>query len=225
MTLYGRFNDSIALIIRDPYPVLPASRERPYYETAPPYMDAVMKLVHTTHPESVGKPPHELPWLRQLMETLSITGSPLGDYLRQSHKAVVTEVGFVKFLERLRRWSCERFVVPGMSVEESDFTILFLNATPGRRFYVSAAGHFGMAADGARVGDYVCEFEGHRVPFVVRPVDVEDMSKGVYLVGEAVSTYSGYCNHERIWSAPMVGILLPTTDLFRGCEVAVRETC
>lgn len=200
LTLYGRFNESIALITRDPYPSLPASRERPYYETAAPYMDAVMRLVHATHPESVGKPPHELPWLKQLMETLSITGSPLGDYWTQWHKFIedglgtarsraVTEVGLVHFLERLRRWSCDRYVVPETSVEESDFGDSFIKAAAGRRFYVSSAGHFGLTSGDARVGDHVCTFEGHRVPFVVRPVDEVDMSKGVYLVGEAVSTF------------------------------------
>lgn len=221
LTLYGRFNDSIALITRDPYPGLP-SRETPYYETSASYMDAVMRLVHATHPESVGRPPHELPWLKQLMETLSITGSPLGDYWSQWHKAAddelgpartwtVTEVGFVKFLERLRRWSCDRYFVPETSVEEFDFGNLFFGAVAGRRFYVSSAGHFGLTAGDARVGDCICTFEGHRVPFVVRPVDEVDMSKGVYLVGEAVSTYSGYCHHhERIWSATLVGIALPT---------------
>lgn len=206
LTLYGRINDSISLIIRDPYPDLLPSPKRPHYETAAPYIDAVMRLVHATHPESVGKPPHELPWLKQLMETLSATGSPLGDFWTARHKEVVhdlgtvrtwtvTQVGFMEFLERLRRWSCDRYVVPEQSVEESDFGRLFLNAATGRRFYVSSAGHFGLAAGDARVGDYVCAFEGHRVPFVVRPVDEVDKSKGVYLVGEAVSTYSGYCNH------------------------------
>lgn len=222
LTLYGRVNDSIALITRDPYPVLPAPRGRRYYKTTAPYMDAVMKLVHATHPESVGKPPHELPWLKQLMETLSATGSPLGDFFTQWHKEVVddlgtvrtwtvTEVGFVEFLERLRRWSCDRYAVPEKSVEESDFGNTFVNAATGRRFYVSSAGHFGLTAGDARVGDYVCTFEGHRVPFIVRPVNEVDMSKGVYLVGEAVSTYSGYCHHhERIWSATLVGFSLPT---------------
>lgn len=240
LTLYGRFNDSIALITRDPYPGLRASRERPYYETAAPHMDAVMRLVHATHPESVGKPLHELPWLKQLMETLSITGSPLGDYWTQWHKVVyddlgtartwtATEVGFLEFLERLRRWSCDRYVAPETSVEEYDFGNLFLSVASGRRFYVSSAGHFGLATGDARVGDYVCMFEGHRVPFVVRPVDEADMSKGVYLVGEAVSTYSVYCHHhERIWSGTLVGISLPTSrslPRFQGCEVAARETC
>lgn len=223
LTLYGGVDDSIALVTRDPCPGLPSSRERPYYEIAAPYMDAVMRLVHATHPGSVGKPPHELPWLKQLMETLSITGSPLGDYWSHWHKVVdddletartwtVSEVGFVKLLERLRRWSDDQYVVPEPSVEEFDFGNLFIYATAGRRFYVSSAGHFGLAAGDARVGDYVCTFEEHRVPFVVRPVDEEDMSKGVYLVGEAVSTYSGYCHHhERIWSATLVGISLPTS--------------
>lgn len=223
LTLYGRVDDFISLIIRDPYPGFPSSRERPYYERAAPYMDAVMRLVHAIHPESVGKPPHELPWLKQLMETLSATGSPLGDFSTQCHEVVVddlgtvrtrtvTEVGFVKFLERLRRWSCELYVVPAMSVEESDFANLFEDAAAGQRFYVSAAGHFGLAAGDAGVGDYVCTFEGHRVPFIVRPVDEEDVSKGGYLFGEAVSTYSGYCHHhERIRSATLVEISLPTS--------------
>lgn len=222
LTLYGKVNDSIALITRDPYPGLSSSRERSHCETAAPYMDAVMRLVHATHPESVGKPHHELPWLKQLMETLSASGSPLGDHWTQSLKFVVddlgtvrtstvTEAGFVKFLERLRRWSCDRYVVPETSLEASDFTDLFLVAVTGRRFYVSSAGHFGLATEGARVGDYVCTFEGHPVPFIVRPVDEADMLKGVYLVGEAVSTCSEYCHHhERIWSGTLVEIALPT---------------
>lgn len=221
LTLYGRVNDSIALITHDPYPGFPSSRGQPYHETTASYMDAVMKLVHATHPDSVGKPPHEFLWMQQLMETLSASGSPLGDYMAQRQKVVddmgtvrtytVTEVGFCKFLERLRCWSCDRYVVPDMGVEESDFTNFFCSATVGRRFYVSSAGHFGLVAGDARVGDYVCMFEGHQVPFVVRPVDVTDKSKGGYLVGEAVSTYSGYCNHhERIRPAKLVQISLPT---------------
>lgn len=199
LTLYGKVNEPIALITRDPHPDLSALRERSRFETAALYMDAVMRLVHATHPESVGKPPHELPWLKQLMETLSITGSPLGDYWSQWHGVVVddlgttrtwtvSQVGFEKFLERLRRWSCDRDVVPEMSVEESEFGDLFASAALGRRFYVSSAGHFGLAAGDARVGDCICVFEGYSVPFVVRPVDEVDISKGVYLVGEAVST-------------------------------------
>lgn len=222
LTLYGTVNDSIAVITRDSYPGLLSSRETPYYERAAPYVDAVMRLVHATHPESVGKPPREIPWMQQLMETLSASGSPLGDYWTQWRKFVdddlgttrtwaVTEVGFMEFLERLRRWSCDRYSVPEMSVEEADFANLFFGAVAGRRFYISSAGQFGLAAGDARVGDCICTFEGHHVPFVVRPVDQVDISKGGYLVGEAVSTYSGYCNHhERTCSTALVGISLPT---------------
>lgn len=198
LTLYGRMIDSISLIIRDPYPDFPSSREQPYYETAAAYMDAVMKLVHATHPESVGKPPNECPWMKPLMETLSASGSPLGDFWTNVEKVVddvgtirtwaVTEAGFAKFLERLRRWSCDRYVIRETSVEEFDFTGLYFTAAVGRRFYISSAGHFGLATDGARVGDLVCAFEGHRVPFVVRPVDEADKSEVAHLVGEAVST-------------------------------------
>lgn len=211
LTLYGRIHDSISSIIRDPYPELPTSREQPYYRAVPAYMDAVMELVFATCPESVGKPPNECPWTKPLMETLTASGSPLGEYWTHCQWVVddmgtirtpaVTEAGFAEFLERCCRWSRDRYVIPDKSVEESDFTGLFFKVAIGRRFYISAARHFGLATEGARAGDRVCMFEGHRVPFVVRPVDEADMSKGAHLVGEAVSNCSVYCALcARMWS-------------------------
>lgn len=203
LTLHGRLTDSISHIIRDPYPDVPSPRENPYHEELATYMDAVMRLVYAAHPESVGKPPNECPWTKPLMETLSVSGSPLAafwahnkpeiDDLGTIRKPAVTEAGFVEFLERLRRWRCDRYVIPEKSVEEYDFTDFFLMAVIGRKFYISSKRHFGLATEGARAGDLVCTFEGHGVPFIVRPVDEADELQGAHLVCEAVSNCSVYC--------------------------------
>lgn len=225
LTLQGEIVDSISLIIRDPYPDFLPSPKQSYYEAVPAYVDAVMGLVYDTYPESVGKPPHEGPWTKPLMETLTASGSPLAEIWACKNRIVddqgttirtptVTEAGFAEHLERWSRSRCDQYLMPEESDEESDFRGFFFTAVTGRRFYVSSAGHFGLATEGARAGDRVCMFEGHRMPFVVRPVDEADMSKGAHLVGEAVSTYSVCCAKcSRMWSPTLVGISLPTWEI------------
>lgn len=61
-------------------------------------------------------------------------------------------------------------------------------ATRGRRVFVSAAGHLGLAAAGAEVGDEICVFPGIRTPFAIRKAAAGDIgcpADGDYvLVGE-----------------------------------------
>jgi hypothetical protein len=199
LTLYGGVVDSISLIVRDSYPFFTSWRASSFYVTAAPFLDAVMELVHASYPEDQCEISSGRPWTKPLMETLSATGSPLAtfwsprqnevDELGTTRTSMITEVGFGKFLERLRRWTRDQSVIPLTSVEEVDFASSFIKGSMQRRFYISSAGHFGLATEGARVGDYVCMFEGHLVPFIVRPVDGADKLKGGHLVGEAVSSF------------------------------------
>lgn len=224
LTLHGKMIDSISLIIRDPHPDLFTSPNRSHYKSVPAYMDAVMGLIYARYPETVGKPPHECPWTKPLMETLIASGSPLAAIWARKKRVVdglgttirtpaVTKAGYGEFLERLRRWKCDRYVIPENSVEEDDFREFFFTAVNGRRFFISSEGHFGLASEGARAGDLVYAFEDHPLPFVVRWVDEADRLKGAHLVGEAVSTCFVYCSQcATMWSSTLMGISLPTWE-------------
>lgn len=69
--------------------------------------------------------------------------------------------------------------------EVSAFAYHCDGATRGRRVFVSAAGHLGLAAAGAEVGDAVCVFPGIRTPFAIRRAEMGDPAEGDHvLVGE-----------------------------------------
>ncbi|KAL2279168.1 hypothetical protein FJTKL_13559 [Diaporthe vaccinii] len=142
LTLQGEIVDSISLIIRDPYPDFLPSPKQSYYKAVPAYVDAVMGLVYATYPESVGKPAHEGPWTKPLMETLTASGSPLAEIWACKNRFVddqgttirtptVTEAGFAEFLERWSRSRCDRYLMPEESDEESDFRGFFFTAVTG----------------------------------------------------------------------------------------------
>lgn len=199
LNLYGDVVDSIKLIIRDPFPYYYSLGETFCLTLATAYVEAVMELIQTSQTKGQLVTLNKSPWKKPLLETLSASGAPWMDFWNYWAKVIddkgtlktakATEAGFDAFIERINRWHRERRAVGMPSEEEDDFTGLFFLAVTGRRFFVSSEGHFGLATEGAQVGDFVCAFEGHRVPFVVRSVDVEDLSKGYRLVGEAVSRF------------------------------------
>lgn len=90
-----------------------------------------------------------------------------------------TERGFEKWLAERRACaaagSLEALRLGRSEREEvSRFAYHCERATRGRRVFVSAAGHLGLAAPGARAGDAVCVFPGVRTPMAVREAGVQD---------------------------------------------------
>ncbi|KAL1865300.1 hypothetical protein Daus18300_007190 [Diaporthe australafricana] len=154
-----------------------------------------MELVRATQSKDQGAMPHGR-WKTALLETLTASGTPLSDYwiqksrvdddLRIPKTKRITEAGFDSFVQRVDRWSRDPYEGSSeQSEEELDFTGMFVAGAAGRSFFVSSSGHFGLAAEGAQVGDTVCVFEGHKIPFLIRPVDEADHSRGWHLIGEA----------------------------------------
>lgn len=118
---------------------------------------------------------------------------------QQAGRTPPTGRGFEDWLAE-RRGCAARGTLDGLSLgraareEVSRFAYHCDRATRGRRVFVSSAGHLGLAAAGAELGDAVCVFPGFRTPFVVRRAGVESFGGGggggpaegnYVLVGEA----------------------------------------
>lgn len=109
---------------------------------------------------------------------------------QQRGRGPPTERGFDNWLAE-RRECAAKGSLDGLRLgraarqEVSGFAYHCDRATRGRRVFVSAAGHLGLAPAGAEVGDAVCVFPGIRKPFAVRKNGVRDPAEGDYvLVGE-----------------------------------------
>ncbi|KAK7697400.1 hypothetical protein SLS64_013593 [Diaporthe eres] len=109
---------------------------------------------------------------------------------QQRGRGSPTERGFDNWLAE-RRQCAAKGSLEGLRLdraareEVSRFAYHCDRATRGRRVFVSAAGHLGLAAAGAEVGDAVCVFPGIRTPFAVRRAEMGDSAEGHYvLVGE-----------------------------------------
>lgn len=103
----------------------------------------------------------------------AITKQPRGGATTTRRRPPPTERGFDNWLAE-RRQCAAAGSLDGLQLgraareEVSAFAYHCACATRGRRFFVSSAGHLGLAPAGAEVGDAVCVFPGIRTPFATR---------------------------------------------------------
>ncbi|KAG8165586.1 hypothetical protein KVR01_004138 [Diaporthe batatas] len=121
--------------------------------------------------------PEEAAQRTALWRTLTASGPAVSpqkqQQQQQQREGPPTERGFERWLEERRACdasdSLEVLRLGRAEREEvSRFAYHCERATRARQVFVSAAGHLGLAAPGARVGDAICVFPGVRTPMAVR---------------------------------------------------------
>lgn len=191
LTIEGCVVDTISQLSSERQPLGRDGRLRYVQDTAA-WMEEVMRmteLVEIEQPQDSARGKSER---TSLWKTLTASGPTTPQTYGQQppRRGPPTERGFDNWLAE-RRECAAKGSLDGLRLgrsarqEVSGFAYHCDRATRGRRVFVSAAGHLGLAPAGAEAGDAVCVFPGIRTPFAVRKNGVRDPAEGDYvLVGE-----------------------------------------
>lgn len=203
LTIKGCMVDTISKLSSERLPLRRDGRLRYVQDTAA-WMEEVLSMIELEDISSANQPKDITPRVQEqrtsLWKTLTASGptTPPANsqnqgqqqQQQQSGRGPPTQRGFDTWLAE-RRECATKGSLDGLRLdrdareEVSRFAYYCDRATRGRRAFVSAAGHLGLAAAGAEVGDTVCVFPGIRTPFAVRKAERGNPAEGAYvLVGE-----------------------------------------
>lgn len=189
ITIKGGIVDTISKLSSERLPLGREGRLRYVQDTAA-WMEEVIRMTEPNEPPEIEQPQDSTGGQAQktsLWKTLTAsrptapptTGQKRDQQQKQQQqqqqrgRGPPTERGFDNWLAE-RRECAAKGSLDGLSLgraareEVSGFAHHCNRATRGRRVFVSAAGHLGLAGAGAEVGDAVCVFPGVRTPFAVR---------------------------------------------------------
>lgn len=199
LTIKGCIVDTISKLSSERLPLGREGRLRYVQDTAA-WMEEVIRMTEGDEAPEIEQPQDSTRGQAQktsLWKTLTASGPttpPVNSQKRgqqqQRGRGPPTKRGFDNWLAE-RRECVAKGSLDGLSLgratreEVSGFAYHCDRATRGRRVFVSSAGHLGLAAAGAEVGDAVCVFPGIRTPFAVRRAEMGYPAQGDYvLVGE-----------------------------------------
>lgn len=181
LTIKGCIVDTVSKLSSERLPLGQGGRLRYVQDTAA-WMEEVISMTEPNETPEIEQPQDSTRGQAQktsLWKTLTASGpkTPPANVQKQQQqqrgRGPPTERGFDNWLAE-RRECAARGSLDGLSLgraareEVSGFAYHCDRATRGRRVFVSAAGHLGLAGAGAEVGDVVCVFPGVRTPFAVR---------------------------------------------------------
>lgn len=199
LTIEGCVVDTISKLSSERLPLSREGRLRYVQDTAA-WMEEVLKMTEQLNNIPEIEQPQDSSTRDEakrtaLWETLTASkpqthGQDRGKQQR-GRGPMPTERGFENWLAE-RRECAAKGSLEGLRLERaareeaSRFAYHCDRATRGRRVFVSAAGHLGLAPAGGEVGDAVCVFPGIRTPFAIRKsAGMGDLGYGDYvLVGE-----------------------------------------
>lgn len=200
LTIEGCVVDTISKLSSERLPLSHEGRLRYVQDTAA-WMEEVLRMTELDEIPEVDQPQDSTGAQTQrtsLWNTLTASGQRMlhPHSKNQAHQQrgrgpLPTARGFENWLAE-RRECAAKASLEGLRLERvaregvSGFAYHCDRATRGRRVFVSAAGHLGLAPAGAEVGDAVCVFPGIRTPFAIRrSAGMGDLGYGDYvLVGE-----------------------------------------
>lgn len=199
LTIEGSVVDTISKLSSERLPLGRDGRLRYVQDTAA-WMEDILNMTELNKIPETEQPQDSTRGQTQrtaLWETLSASSPKTSknhgqDRARQQRgRGPPTERGFENWLVE-RRECAAKGSLDGLRLERtareevSGFAYHCDRATRGRRVFVSAAGHLGLAPAGAEVGDEICVFPGTRTPFAIRRIGVGDCAEegGYVLVGE-----------------------------------------
>lgn len=183
LSITGCIVDTITKLSSERLPLGRGGRLR-YVQDTVDWMEEALEMAGLGNHTSIGKQPQankaEAAQRTALWRTLTASGPAV---LQKQQQQPVgggppTERGFENWLAERRACaaagSLESLRLGRSDREEvSRFAYHCERATRGRRVFVSAAGHLGLAPPGATVGDAVCVFPGIRTPMAVREAGVQ----------------------------------------------------